>query len=127
MTAYAMTPVTRPVRRPVAARAPRTSRVRVEMIQTPAAKARRRGVLMVVVLAVVAIVAPQAFANDSAAAPTVYDTYTVGAGDSVWSIASDLTPAGVDVRDVVSDILTLNEMSSSALQAGEQLLLPEVG
>ncbi|GIG54266.1 LysM peptidoglycan-binding domain-containing protein [Demequina activiva] len=130
MTAYAMNPVMtgqRPVRRAVPARSSRPARLRVQLIQTPAARARRRGVLVAMVLAAVAIVAPQAFANDDSAPPVVFDTYTVSSGETVWSIAAGITPAGVDVRDVVEDIITLNAMGGSALQAGEQLLLPEVG
>lgn len=130
MTAYAMTPVMtgqRPVRRAVPARSTRPARIRVELIQTPAAKARRRGVLVALILAAVAIVAPQAFANDSSEPPVVFDTHTVNPGETVWSIAASMTPAGVDVRDVVEDIMTLNAMGGAALQAGEQLLLPEVG
>ncbi|WP_297083672.1 LysM peptidoglycan-binding domain-containing protein [uncultured Demequina sp.] len=134
MTAYAMTSpaISRPVpaivrssSRPASVQ-PRRGSVRVHMIDTPAARARRRGILVVVLLALGAFLAPQAFANDSSEIPVVLDTYTVGQGETMWEIASSIAPAGVDVRDVVADILTVNAMTDSALQAGQQLRLPVI-
>jgi len=80
--------------------------------------------LVVVGIAAV-IFAPQAFANNEAATPVQLDTYTVGSGETLWSIAADLTPEGRDVRDTMADIQTVNAMSDSQLRAGEQILLPQ--
>lgn len=52
------------------------------------------------------------------------DVYTVGSGESLWSIASSLTDPGADVRDTVDELVALNELASSALSAGQQLLVP---
>lgn len=109
-----------------AARRRSTGRASVRMIQTPAARARRRGVIVAIILAGAALLAPQAFASDGSEPPAVLDTYTVGYGETLWSIATDLTPAGADVRDVVHDLQTLNAKADAGLMAGEQILLPVV-
>jgi Tfp pilus assembly protein FimV len=83
-------------------------------------------VVVAVLLAVAAVVGPQAFANDSTAAPVPLDTYTVGSGESLWSIAAGLTQPGADVRDMMDRIQALNAMQGSQLRAGEQLLIPPV-
>jgi hypothetical protein len=44
-------------------------------------------------------------------------------GDTVWSIARDLTPQG-DIRALVDDLV---EANGSALQPGDRLLVPETG
>ncbi|SRR5690606_2879373 len=91
-------------------------------------KARlRRTIALSVLVLVGAVVAPQAFATDDAATPAELDTYTVGAGESLWSIAANLTPEGRDVRDTMDEIVKLNALSSSQLQAGEQLVIPALG
>lgn len=100
--------------------------------QNPVARARRArtGRILALVLAVLAaaVVGPQAFASDAgSAAPVIADTYTVAAGESLWAIASGLTPAGGDVRDTVAEIQQLNAMVGGDLRAGEQIYVPVVG
>ena len=48
---------------------------------------------------------------------------TVKAGQSLWSLAEDIAP-GVDPRDVISDILSVNQLESGSVQAGQRLMLP---
>ncbi|MFV0633221.1 LysM peptidoglycan-binding domain-containing protein [Demequina sp.] len=114
----------RPLRR--VQQAPRV-RTRITMIDTPAARSRRRAILVAVVIAFAAVFAPTAFASDGNEPPAVFDTYTVASGDTLWSIASAITPDGIDVRDVIADIQVLNAKLGAGLQAGEQIYLPEVG
>ena len=52
------------------------------------------------------------------------DIYTVGSGETMWSIASSLTEPGADVRDTIDQLVRVNELSSSSLLAGQQLLVP---
>lgn len=97
----------------------------IRVINTPAVRARRWG--FATVLATVAlIVAPQAFANDSAEVPTS-DTYVVSQGETLWSIAQSLTPAGDDVSKTVSTIQSMNMLSSSTIMPGQQLVIPLAG
>lgn len=99
--------------------------------QTPEARARRtrtgRVLAVALVLAGVAIVAPQAIATEEAGDPVAVNTYTVGAGETLWSIASTLTQAGEDVRDTIAHIQELNAMSGTALAAGAQIAVPLAG
>lgn len=98
--------------------------------QNPVARAKRAG-LVVVLLALAVVVGPQAFANSStddahsAAVPT--ETYIVVPGDTLWAIASSITAAGADVQETVNSIQLLNVMHSSALRAGQEILLPTLG
>lgn len=65
--------------------------------------------------------APQA-ATEAAPAPAVVQT-TVQPGDSLWTVAQRVAPEA-DPRDVVQQLRSLNDLSGSGLQVGQQLLLP---
>lgn len=58
----------------------------------------------------------------AAIAPTVVET-TVEPGETLWQLARRTSPHS-DPRDAVRQIRTLNHLSGSGLQAGQQLLLP---
>lgn len=60
-------------------------------------------------------------AADLAVTPTV--TVTVQAGQSLWSIAGAVAPDR-DARDVVADIVQLNNLSAGAVLPGQQLFVP---
>lgn len=64
---------------------------------------------------------------ESPAAGVSVDSYTVGSGETLWSIASAFTGPGQDVRDTVDRLADLNGMSGSGLTAGEQILVPVTG
>ena len=50
--------------------------------------------------------------------------HVVQAGDTLWVIAEGVTPADGDVRATVHEIREINELSTSALVPGQELLLP---
>lgn len=64
-------------------------------------------------------------AADSASAlsltPTV--SVTVQPGDSLWAIAATVAP-GRDARDVVADIVQLNNLAVARVVPGQQLFVP---
>jgi hypothetical protein len=64
-------------------------------------------------------------ASDSAAdlsvTPTV--TVTVQPGQSLWAIAGNIDPER-DARDVVADIVQLNNLTGGAVLPGQQLFVP---
>ncbi|BDZ61378.1 hypothetical protein Lsed01_01193 [Demequina sediminis] len=107
--------------------------------QNPVAKARRartgRFLAVVSLLIGAAVIGPQAFASDgtgghgggAGGSEAAVDSYTVGSGETLWSIAAARTPAGHDVRDTLTEIQHLNAMSSTAVDAGEQIFLPVAG
>lgn len=67
--------------------------------------------------------AAPAAAGDSSLVGATLSQVTVGAGDSLWSIAEAVAP-GHDPRDVIADILKLNGLSSVNVPAGTQLAIP---
>ena len=56
--------------------------------------------------------------------PTV--DYRVHAGDTLWSIASEITEPGQDVRSMISTIEGLNGLDGAFLQIGQMLSIPDV-
>ena len=48
----------------------------------------------------------------------------VAPGETLWDIASRITPSGDDVRDTMYDIKRLNALASSALDAGQRIRVP---
>ena len=95
----------------------------------PTASARlRRGILLAVLIVIAMLVAPRALAGaDGVAVESVLTTYTVSSGETLWSIASSLTPTGEDVSEKLAEIQQINRMSSSQLAAGAQILIPLAG
>ena len=91
----------------------------------PSAAGRaRRVTLVLVVLTLIALLAPRAFAGSESTDVMAFDTYTVAQGESLWSIAAALTGPGEDVHDTISELQTLNAMGDSSLRAGEQIYIP---
>lgn len=88
-----------------------------------------------VVLAVMALLLLAAFATgrsassqaavDPPSAPVALAQHTVAPGETLWTVARSLAPRR-DTRDVVEQISRLNHLRTPALQAGQQLLLPQV-
>ena len=52
-----------------------------------------------------------------------FETVTVGAGESLWSIAERIAPAS-DPREVIGDIERLNSLEDSAVLPGQTLAIP---
>lgn len=61
--------------------------------------------------------------RDASASAGSFETVTVSAGESLWSIAEDVAP-GHDPRDVVDAIMRLNALDDAAVLAGERLAIP---
>ncbi|SED87096.1 LysM peptidoglycan-binding domain-containing protein [Ruania alba] len=61
------------------------------------------------------------------APPAEVGVVTVGAGESLWVIASEVAEPGQDVRVVVDQIMTLNGLSGATVHTGQQLTVPAEG
>jgi LysM repeat protein len=75
-----------------------------------------------------ALVAPLVSAGAVAAASSPLDapqltTYTVAAGESLWTIAERSKVAGTDTRDQVTHLKRLNHLSTSSLYAGQVIMI----
>lgn len=59
----------------------------------------------------------------SSASSTQFEYVTVQAGESLWQLAEMIAPKS-DPRDVIVDIVRLNNLSDSSVQAGQRLAIP---
>ncbi|SEC10592.1 hypothetical protein SAMN04489806_2609 [Paramicrobacterium humi] len=66
--------------------------------------------------------ASSAFATSHAAEQS-FEYVTVGAGESLWGLAQRVAP-NADPRDVVADIVRLNQLESSSVGAGARVAIP---
>lgn len=106
--------------------------VEARTVVRPAGELRltRRGRL-VVFLACVAVVLGVAFflgassvATEEPGSAPVTEVVTVGTGETLWELAAERTVPGEDVRDTMLEIERLNALESTALDAGQRLLVP---
>jgi hypothetical protein len=91
--------------------------------------ARGRAVLVVVALLVTtafSLRGPVALAGSGQPGIPVA-AVTIAPGQTLWQVAGSIARPGEDLRDVVDLLMSLNEMSTPALVAGQQLLVPERG
>lgn len=82
-------------------------------------------VLAVLVLSLAGFLNAPAKAADSAAELSVTPavTVTVQPGESLWAIAGAVAPER-DPRDVVADIVQLNNLGAARVMPGQQLFVP---
>ena len=80
---------------------------------------------LLIVVALAVLNGGQASAGDSSAggARTHFETVTIQPGETLWQLAEDTAP-NADPRDFVQDVVSLNALDGSALQAGEQIAIP---
>ncbi|MCP2031949.1 hypothetical protein L1277_002047 [Okibacterium sp. HSC-33S16] len=55
---------------------------------------------------------------------TSFEYVTVESGDSLWTIAADVAPQA-DPRDVIAEVMSLNQLESSTVVPGQEIALPE--
>jgi hypothetical protein len=60
---------------------------------------------------------------ESDAASDDFDYMTVLSGDTLWSIATMISPHE-DPRDVVAKIISLNQLETASLMPGQDIALP---
>ena len=72
---------------------------------------------------------PAAFAGDPAVTAVgereTFEVRTVAQGETLWAIAESIA-GDRDVRDVVHEIMRLNNLSTASLQAGQRLAVPNL-
>lgn len=79
--------------------------------------------LAVLALVLVGVLTSPLKASVDSASGIEASKVTVQSGESIWSIAAE---AGLnrDLRDVVSEIVQLNSLSTSVLSPGQQIFVP---
>ncbi|GAB2449203.1 hypothetical protein GCM10027062_33090 [Nocardioides hungaricus] len=94
-----------------------------------AVRLTRRGRLVVLAVALVAVLAvglllaSGSVATDEPGTPEPTRVVLVGAGDTLWEIAAGLADDG-DVRAMIDRIERLNALESGMVVAGQQLVVP---
>ena len=91
----------------------------------------KRGRAVFTVLAAVPLVIAAFFlaTNGGSATATnqvssvAFDYVTVHAGQTLWGLAGEIAPSA-DPRDVVADIVQLNQLDNANVQAGQRLAIP---
>ena len=82
--------------------------------------------LSIISITVVVILLLLASAVQATPDPTETTSYRVRGGDTLWQIAAEYGPDGMDRRAVVSVIERLNEIDAGALQVGQVIEIPIV-
>lgn len=88
--------------------------------------ARGRAVLWIlatVAVVLVTLIASQASADGPVAAQEVV-RHVVQPGETLWQIAESVAEPSQDVRDVVIDLVRLNELPEAGLMAGQVIVVP---
>ena len=98
-------------------------------VRTGSVRLTRRGRLVVLALALIAVLAvglvlaSGSVATDEPGTPEPTRVVMVGTGETLWGIASDLADDG-DVRAMIDRIEQLNALDSGMVSAGQRLLVP---
>jgi hypothetical protein len=61
--------------------------------------------------------------NAAGVGESAFEYVTIDAGQSLWELAESIAPQQ-DPRDVIADIVNLNQLSSDAVEPGQRLALP---
>lgn len=77
---------------------------------------------LVLVALALGVGAPSADAGATASLDT-FSYVSVAPGQSLWQVAESLAP-GADPRDVIAEIVALNQLSSTTLEPGQKLAIP---
>jgi hypothetical protein len=94
-----------------------TRRGRLLLVGLPVAL----GIACLIFLGAFLTSAAQAGEGPAQTSPTI--SVTVGAGETLWGLASHYVPDR-DTRDVVAEMIELNDLGSSVVQAGQDISIP---
>jgi len=103
--------------------------VRQRPSHEPPLRLTTRGRVVAVLLALLVVAASAllgaraAQAEVPGSAPQV-ERHVVRPGETLWQIASSVVGPGEDVRDVVADLVRLNDLPGSGLMAGQTIVVP---
>ncbi len=90
---------------------------------TTTTNARLRA-FIIISITVAAVLLLLASAGNATNEVTETVEYRVQMGDTLWDIAGDQGPDGVDRRRVVATIERINNLDTAALQAGQVIEIP---
>jgi LysM repeat protein len=123
MSAMALHPGQLPVSRSGAARRrARAAAPAGRLYLTP----RGRAVFVALALLLVAglVMLGSRAAADAPLSGVEVQRHVVAPGETLWQVASAITPRGHDVRDTVAQLVRMNDLPSAAVQAGQVIVVP---
>jgi len=111
----------------------------IQRSSAPAVRTRlrltRRGRFVFTTLAAIPVLVMVAFgvlnggqasagdASQAGSGTAHFRTVTIQSGETLWQLAEETAPTA-DPRDFVQDVVNLNALDGSGLQAGEQIAIP---
>jgi LysM repeat protein len=107
-------------------------RLQTQRPETPRLRITARGrkvlaaaiaVPAVTVLTAIALLSGGAAIATGDAGAADFDYLTVQAGQSLWGIAESIAPQA-DPRDVIAEIMSLNQLRESSVQPGQRIAIP---
>ena len=78
---------------------------------------------LIALAAYIGINAMPAVATSNSSA-VVFEYATIESGQSLWQLASSIAPEA-DPRDVIADLMRLNQLDSSTVSPGQRIAIPE--
>jgi len=87
-------------------------------------KARLIISLLIISIVVILLVLLPLWNRGQAMTPVRWMTYHVATGDTLWEIAKQTLPDGIDIRDYIAQIKEANDLDGALLRAGQQLQIP---
>ena len=82
----------------------------------------KKGVLIIALVLVGAVAS--GFVMHHATTPIQYRyNYTVKSGDTLWNIASEACPEGMDVREYIHEISKMNGIDDGSIRPGQTIEL----
>jgi hypothetical protein len=85
---------------------------------------RRRTRLITAAVTVLAVILGVVGAVDADSGPIETVEVRIVAGDTLWDLAADHTPAGEDVRVTLRELMELNGLTDSAVRVGQVVEVP---
>ncbi len=80
------------------------------------------GIAVLLLVSAILFGSPQAIAS-SEASSTEFGYVVVAPGASLWTVATELD-SSADPRDLVAELVRLNQLSGSSVQAGQPIAVP---
>ncbi len=80
--------------------------------------------LLTLVVVMVVLLLARGVGASTGSEPDAFVTHQVVAGDTLWDIASSYAEPGDDVRKAVFHIQQANDLDSSVIVPGQELLIP---
>jgi len=78
----------------------------------------------IIIIAVIVLVAMFAGCINTNQEPTKWREYVVHYGDTVYDISIDITPNGMDYREISYYIIEKNNIENALIYPGQTILIP---